>query len=93
MQMRYLSKRVRRRQPPPALTAEQREDLKRMLGAVPDGAGESHPAFLALLEYWFEIPSDSRPIAAPAYRTRGGTWLTAGVPQVVDVITRMVEAG
>jgi hypothetical protein len=73
------------------LTAEQREDLKDLLGAIPDGAGESHPAFLSLLEAWRAIPSDFRPVVVPAYRTFGGTWLTAGVPQCIAVIRSAVN--
>jgi hypothetical protein len=89
--MRSYIRRVPRRPAAPVLTAEQREDLRECLGAIPDGARDSHPAFLSLLEHWHRIPSEFRPVVVPAYLTRGGTWLTAGVPQVMDAIGRAVD--
>jgi hypothetical protein len=89
--MRSYIKRIQRRPAPPVLTAVQREELEWLLVVIPDGAGESHRAFVSLLEHWFGIPSEFRPVVVPAYRTFNGMWLTAGVPQVTDAIRRALE--
>lgn len=79
---------IRRRWTPPIpLTEEQRERLSDLLPAASRGG----PAFTALLDCWEWCEARYEPAAVvPAYRTRGGTWLTAGVPQVVAAIRRLV---
>jgi len=66
---------------------EQREQLRLLLAAVDPDADEHAPAFLALLDAWEQVkaPWNLMP-TVKAYRCHGGSWLTAGVNEVLRAI-------
>jgi hypothetical protein len=90
--MRPYIKRRPRRSAPPALTDDQREELKVLRAAVPAGAREDDPEFVQLVEFWWSLDYEVRRGRAPVYRHRRGGWFTAGVPEVLDAVKRVVES-
>lgn len=61
-------------------------ELRELLRAVPLDAEATHPAFVALLEYWFDMPYHARRyVTIHATPTRSG-WLVGSVRDVLVAI-------
>jgi len=69
------------------LSEGDRARLLAILADIPPDATETDPAFLRLLEAWeaAAVPWNAL-LTVPCYHARDGSWLTGGVPAVVDAI-------